>query len=436
MAREMKDSGVEWIGEIPRDWKIVRTKNKYYFHKNIVGNQADHYQRLALTLNGVIKRDKEDSSGLQPETFTDYQVLSEGELVFKLIDLKNISTSRVGYSPYVGLVSPAYIILSPKEKENSKYGEYFFLSMWQREIFNHMGDDGVRSSLNSSDLLNIAYIEMTYEEQTNIVQFLNEKCLEIDNILSKTRASIEEYKKLKQAIITQAVTKGIRGKREMKDSGIEWVGDIPKEWRVEKLRYLGVCQNGISKSSDYFGEGFPFVSYGDVYRNYQLPEYVSGLIKSTDDDRVNYSVRRGDVFFTRTSETIEEVGFSSVCLKTIENATFAGFIIRFRPNSDELLPEYSKYYFRSDMHRRFFVKEMNLVTRASLGQELLKKMPIIIPSFQEQMEIAAYLEKQCGEIDNIIMKKERYITELGNYKKSLIYEYVTGKKEVPQKYQV
>ena len=207
-------------------------------------------------------------------------------------------------------------------------------------------------------------------------------------------------------------------------------------WIVKKLRYLGGCQNGISKSSEYFGEGYPFVSYGDVYRNYQLPEMVKGLIMSTDSDRENYSVIRGDVLFTRTSETIEEVGFSCVCLKTIEHATFAGFVIRFRPNSDELLPEYSKYYFRSDMHRRFFVKEMNLVTRASLGQELLKQLPVILPPLQEQHEIANYLEQQCGELDGIIVKKEQYLTEIENYKKSLIYEYVAGKKEVPQGYEI
>lgn len=130
------------------------------------------------------------------------------------------------------------------------------------------------------------------------------------------------------------------------------------------------------------------------------------------------------------SETLDRTCAEiDVVLKTIEQAAFAGFVIDFRPAANELLPEYSKHYFRSDMHRRFFVKEMNLVTRASLGQELLKKLPVILPPVQEQLEIANYLEKKCGEIDKIIAKKEQYITESESYKSSLTYEYVTGKRK-------
>lgn len=422
MAREMKDSGVEWIGEIPKAWTIRRLR---YMCNIVTGNQDTQDNDPNGQYPFYVRSPIVEKSNKY--TFEGPAILMSGDgagagRIFHMVDGKYGCHQRV------------YSVQDIRGIDRRML--YYYMSNLFVIMIETANSKSTVDSVRLNMLQDFPVLIPSEKEQEKLSGYLSNIVPRIDNILIKTRASIEEYKKLKQAFITQAVTKGVRGKREMRDSGIEWVGDIPKEWRVEKLRYLGVCQNGISKSSDYFGEGFPFVSYGDVYRNYQLPEYVSGLIKSTDDDRVNYSVRRGDVFFTRTSETIEEVGFSSVCLKTIENATFAGFIIRFRPNGDELLPEYSKYYFRSDMHRRFFVKEMNLVTRASLGQELLKKMPIIIPSFQEQMEIAAYLEKQCGEIDNIIMKKEQYITEIENYKKSLIYEYVTGKKEVPQKYQV
>ena len=168
-------------------------------------------------------------------------------------------------------------------------------------------------------------------EQTQISNYLNTKCSEIDVMLTKTRSSIEEYKKLKQAVITQAVTKGVRGKREMKDSGVDYIGQIPAKWVLGKLRNVGDTQNGISKSSEFFGKGFPFVSYSDVYKNYSLPFAVSGLVESTPEEQERYSVKEGDIFFTRTSETIEEVGFSCVCEKDIPNATFAGFLIRVRP---------------------------------------------------------------------------------------------------------
>lgn len=433
--REMKDSGIAWIGVIPQDWEIVRTKSLYCSAKEIVGDRADDFERLALTLNGVIKRSKEDSVGLQPEKFSGYQILKKGELVFKLIDLENVATSRVGLSPYTGIVSPAYIVLSKQSRAKDlvvRYSMYHFLSMWQREIFNQMGDNGVRSSLNTKELLNIPHPFPSIYEQKRIVTFLDAQCAEIDAVLEKTRASIEECKKLKQAVITQAVTKGIRGDRPMKNSGIEWIGDIPESWEVSSVRYIGQLQNGISKGGEFFGKGFPFVSYGDVYKNYELPHSVSGLIDTTEDERAKYSVEYGDIFFTRTSETIEEVGFSCVCKRSIPNATFAGFIIRLRPfcADEKILTDYAKYYFRGEHIRAYLVKEMNLVTRASLGQTLLKGMSVIVPPKSVQKEIAEYLDDKCADIDALVAKKQQYLTEIENYKKSLIYEYVTGKKEV------
>ncbi len=427
MARKMKDSGVEWIGEIPENWEMIRAKNIFSNHKDIVGDKVDNFERLSLTLNGVFKRAKDDSKGLQSESLSTYQILREKELVFKMIDLVNVNTSRVGYSPYTGLVSPVYIIFC--NEKFTRYGYYYFYNMWQREIFNQLGNNGVRSALNASDMLNLPFPIMSEGEANRIADFLDEKVGEIDSVIAKTKETIEDYKKYKQAIITDAVTKGLNPNVEMKESKNSYLGMIPEHWTEKRLRFLGMCQNGISKSSEYFGEGYPFVSYGDVYRNYVLPDRVSGLIKSSEEDRDIYSVQYGDVFFTRTSETIEEVGFASTCLKTIDNATFAGFVIRFRPNNqEELLPEFSKYYFRSDVHRKFFVKEMNLVTRASLSQELLKKLPVLIPPIEEQRKIAEYLDEKCSEIDKLVAKKEELLKNLENYKKSFIYEYVTGKK--------
>ena len=132
---EMKDSGIKWIGEIPRHWTVGKVKNIFSATKTIVGNDVDSYQRLALTLNGVVKRSKTDDTGLQPEKFETYQILRPNELVFKLIDLQNVSTSRVGRSSYEGIVSPAYIVLHERSDHSTKYAEYFFLAMWMHQIF-------------------------------------------------------------------------------------------------------------------------------------------------------------------------------------------------------------------------------------------------------------------------------------------------------------
>lgn len=426
---EMKDSGVEWIGNIPVKWNVDKVKYHFTNYKIIPGIQSVNYKRLALTLKGVIFRDKNDGTGLQPKDFYTYQLLKKNDLVFKLIDLQNISTSRIGLAHATGLVSPAYIILKSNDIV-PEYAEKFFLMMWYRQIFNALGDAGVRSSLNVTDLLNVPFIVPSLDEQKKIARFIDIKCSEIDALHTDIEKQIETLEEYKKSIITEAVTEGLDPDVEMKDSGISYVGNIPKHWKVTNLKYLGKCQNGISKGGEYFGNGFPFVSYGDVYKNYSIPQNVDGLIMSTKTEQNIYSVKYGDVFFTRTSETIEEIGFASTCLKSIDNSVFAGFLIRFRPTSSDLIPEFSKFYFRSNIHRKFFVKEMNLVTRASLSQNLLGRLPVLLPPLCEQQMIAINLEKKCAEIDGAIEEKKEQLETLEQYKKSLIYEYVTGKKEV------
>lgn len=204
--REMKGSGVKWLPNIPLDWNIERTKFHFTNRKYVVGDKASEYERLALTLNGVIKRDKEDTDGLQPKEFGGYQILREGELVFKLIDLENVSTSRVGYSPYTGIVSPAYIILEKKKGIEPRYAEFYFLSLWMREIFNQIGDSGVRSSLNSKDLLELPIAFPSLDEQSEIVAFLDKKCAAIDFAKERHQQLINKLEEYKKSLIYNAVT--------------------------------------------------------------------------------------------------------------------------------------------------------------------------------------------------------------------------------------
>lgn len=429
MARQMKDSGIEWIGMIPEDWKVLNNKKCFILNKKIVGTDFEQNDLLSLTKKGIIKKDINDNFGKTPESYETYQYVKKGQLVMCLFDL-DMSAVFSGVSPFNGMISPAYKVYSCKENINKDYAKYWFEYCFDGRKYK-IYSKSLRYVVNADDFGNVEIILPPLSEQQIIADFLDEKVTEIDTAIEKTKATIEDYKKYKQSVITEAVTKGLNPDVEMKDSNNDYIGEIPITWKEKRLRFLGKCQNGISKSSDHFGTGYPFVSYGDVYKNYCLPENGSGLVESTESDRNTYSVQYGDVFFTRTSETIEEVGFTATCLKTIPNAVFAGFVIRFRPNNnDEILPEYSKYYFRSEIHRKFFVKEMNLVTRASLSQELLKKLPVLLPPIKEQQDIANYLDEKCIEIDNLITSKEAMIEELQTYKKSLIYEYVTGKKEV------
>ena len=424
--REMKDSGIVWIGAIPKRWQLSKIGSLYTQRNEKVSDKD--YQPLSVTMQGILPQ---LATAAKTDDGDNRKLVRVGDFA---INSRSDRRGSCGISPLDGSVSLINIILTPRTAMHPGYYNWLFHTTLFADEFYKWGH-GIVADLWTTrwqEMKSITVPVPEYAEQERIAAFLDAECAEIDAVLEKTRASIEEYKKLKQAVITQAVTKGVRGDRPMKDSGIEWIEDIPESWEVSSVRYIGQLQNGISKGGEFFGKGFPFVSYGDVYKNYELPHSISGLIDTTEDERATYSVEYGDIFFTRTSETIEEVGFSCVCKRSIPNATFAGFIIRLRPfcADEKILTDYAKYYFRGEHIRAYLVKEMNLVTRASLGQTLLKGMSVIVPPKSVQKEIAEYLDDKCADIDALVAKKQQYLTEIENYKKSLIYEYATGKKEV------
>ncbi|WP_156066878.1 restriction endonuclease subunit S [Faecalibacterium prausnitzii] len=429
MARKMKDSGIEWIGEIPEGWEVSQLKYVTRW-KSEKGCPDAPVLSLYRDFGVVPKDSRDDNHNVTSLDTSNYKVVDIGDLV---INKMKAWQGSMAVSDYRGIVSPAYHVCSiTSNKVNKRYLHHLLRNPAYLPEYARLST-GMRIGqwdLGFDDFKNIPFLIPPLDEQAKIADYLDNGCASLDAMLSKTRSSIEEYKKLKQAVITQAVTKGVRGEREMKDSKIDYIGQIPDEWVLCKLRNIGDAQNGISKSSDFFGKGTPFVSYSDVYKNYSLPFSVSGLVESTPAEQERYSVKEGDIFFTRTSETIEEVGYSCVCEKDIPHATFAGFLIRVRPFSDKLYTPYAKYYFRSSHLRFYLVKEMNLVTRASLGQSLLKSMPVLLPPLEEQKEVVDYLDAKCAEIDGLIAKKEQLVKELESYKKSLIYEVVTGKREV------
>ncbi|MBO1288598.1 restriction endonuclease subunit S [Faecalibacterium sp. Marseille-Q3530] len=431
MARKMKDSGIEWIGEIPEGW----TKNKVIRLFDTIGSGTTPKNITSdfPVVNWIQSGDITGSfmpackNVISANLLSQYSALRVYPAPFIIIAMYGASVGNASISLIDGCVNQACCVLSSPSC-NLHYAFYVIKSAQSYLVRKAVG--GGQPNISQETIKQLWLPLPPLSTQDIIVRNLDATCSKIDDLLTSVHSSIEDYKKLKQAVITQAVTKGVRGEREMKDSGVDYIGQIPSEWFLGKLRNVGDTQNGISKSSEFFGKGFPFVSYSDVYKNYSLSSTVSGLVDSTPEEQKRYSVKKGDIFFTRTSETIEEVGFSCVCEKDIPNATFAGFLIRVRPFSDKLYTPYAKYYFRSSHLRFYLVKEMNLVTRASLGQSLLKSMPVLLPPLEEQKEVADYLDAKCAEIDGLIAKKEQLVKELESYKKSLIYEVVTGKREV------
>jgi len=430
--REMKDSNIPFCKQIPSVWSEIPNRYLFFNHSVKVGHDFLSFQLLSLTTSGVKLKDINEKSGKLPDSYENYQTVEPGDMIFCLFDL-DCSAVFSGLSSYAGMITSAYDVY----RVNPSYALERFIDYWFQFVFSQrhykMFSKTIRYTVTSDTFKSIYTPIPPLKEQKKIADFLDDKTTSISTLIANNEAQIEALKRYKQSLITETVTRGLDPDAPMKDSGVDWIGQIPESWSVQRVRDIGWTQNGISKKGDFFGSGFPFVSYGDVYRNYELPFSVSGQIESDAKERESYSVQAGDIFFTRTSETIDEVGFSCVCKKTIPEAVFAGFLIRLRPYKAEsvILSDYAKYYFRSGHIRQYLTKEMNLVTRASLAQGLLKAMNVLIPPKKEQEAIAAFLDNKTAKIDALISLKQSKIEKLTQYRQSLIYEYVTGKKEAP-----
>lgn len=427
-----KDSGLHWLGVIPDNWKII--KNKFLFNEiNLRSFKSEHELLSVSQYTGVTKKSEriEVNEFLTNSNSLDgYKVVSKGDLVSNIMLAWNGS---LGVSSYDGIVSPAYAVYRLVNNCCKEYFHYLLRTDLYKAEYKRQSTGVIESRLRlyTENFYAISSILPPLKDQQIISNFLKLKEMQIDQAIAIKEQQIALLNERKQIVIQQAVTKGLDPNVKMKDSGLEWIGKIPEHWQLSKLRYLGVTQNGISAGSEYFGSGYPFVSYGDVYKNRQLPLVVDGLAKSSIADQKNYSVLEGDVFFTRTSETVDEIGFASICYQTIEKATFAGFLIRFRPtNANYITKEFSKYYFNAQMMRTYFVKEMNLVIRASLSQELLKNLIVLLPSIDEQKAIASYLDRQMDAINELIGLQMSAIQKLKEYKTTLINDAVTGKIKV------
>lgn len=420
MIREMKDSSVEWIGEIPEDWDIERCKYNFAYHKDIAGMDSINYERLALTMRGVIKRAKEDTDGLQPESFDGYQIANEGDLIFKLIDLAGKSTSRVGLSPYTGLVSPAYILLHANDKKMSKeYAQYFFLSMWYRLIFNQIGNGGIRSSLNATDLLEVPITTPKLTEQTQIVHFLDRKCTAIDTAIEKTKKSIVKLEEYKKAVITKAVTKGIDPNAKMKDSGVEWCPQIPEHWSVVNPKAL------FSQRTERILPGDKQLTasqeHGIIYQDEYTKATGSRVVAVIRDFSILKHVEPNDFVISMRS-------FQGGLEYSEKRGCISSAYVMLIPNTKYVYPPFYRWFFKSSKYINALQSTSNFVRDGqAMRYSHFIQIPLFVIPLTEQKQIANYLESKVNAIMALIQKKQMAITKWEEYKKSLIYYAVTGK---------
>lgn len=425
MNRALTDSGIEWLGRIPQDWKVLPLK-RVLNEKNELNKELKETFLLSLTIqDGVIPYSEKTGGGNKAkEDISKYKIVKENDIV---INSMNVVVGAAGISNYNGLVSPVYYVFDGIKGNSTRYYKYLFLNQtFENHLFG-LGngilvkineDNGkmntIRKKIPIEKLNNECIPVPQIEEQEKIANYLDNKCKLIDETIENNKKEIELLEEYKSEYLQYKFN------------------SILKDCNIVKLKYLGNFQNGISAGAEKFGHGDgTFINYGDVYNYDVIPNNPNGVVSLTDKEKKIYSLKRGDILFTRTSETIEEVGMSSVCIKDYPDSAFSGFVIRFRPyNAKNMIPEFYKYYFKLKKHRDYFAREMNLVTRASLSQGLLGNIKTIVPSIELQRKTVIELDRTVGSLDKVVEYRKKIIEKLEEYKKSLIYEVVTGKVEV------
>ncbi|GEN36603.1 restriction endonuclease subunit S [Aneurinibacillus danicus] len=411
-----KESGIEWIGKIPKHWEVK--KGKYIFKnvKRICGIEHEKYERLALTMKGVIKRSKDDSEGLQPKEFETYQILKKNELVFKLIDLENIKTSRVGYSEYEGIVSPVYIILQ-NDKQNNKFFYYFYLHLYYNNVFNILGG-GVRSNLTARELLNNYVVVPPIHEQREIVNFLDEKVKQINNMLLIKEKQIELLNSAKQSLIDNVILQGLNSNIKLKDSPIKWMKKIPYHWEVKRAKY-------------YFYEVDERSSTGE--EELLSVSHITGVTPRSEkninmflaESYIGYKLcSPNDIVCNIMWAWAGGIGVSKH--HGIVSSSYGVYRLR---NTELFIPSYLDYLLRTKAYiAEYTVRSKGIhSSRLRLYSDNFFDIPIICPPLHEQKEIVIYLRSEIDKIENYIRTIESQIALIQDYKKKLITEAVMGR---------
>ena len=422
----MKDSGIAWIGAIPNHWKVSKIKQVIRW-KSVKGQPDLPVLSLYRDYGVIPKGSRDDNHNVTSLDTSAYKVVECGNLV---INKMKAWQGSLAVSEYNGIVSPAYHICQITSKNIcKKYLHYLLRDASYLPEYMRLST-GLRVGqwdLSFDDFKNIPFLLPPLAEQERIAAFLDAECAEIDAVLEKTRASIEEYKKLKQAVITQAVTKGVRGDRPMKNSGIEWIGDIPAEWKVNLIKNVATTGSGGTPKS-----GNPSLYDGDInwICSYDLKERPitksERRLTQLGADSIAGNVQlKGSVLVAMYggSGTIGNSGILECEAKTNQAICSIKF-------NNGYITDYFGFYYILSIRKYWMIFAVGTRKDPNISQDIVRKMPCILPPIAEQEEIVAYCNKTCDQLDTLITKKQQYLTEIENYKKSLIYEYVTGKKEV------
>lgn len=428
--REMKDSGIDWINNTPATWEIKRIK-AVLVERNESNNPVKTDFILSLTNDrGVIPyADKGEIGNKSKDDLSGYKLAYPNDIV---LNSMNVFIGSVALSIYYGCVSPVYYMLYTRyKKDNIKYYNYLFQTQELQKKLHGYGNGimDIRMRIQMSKLNTVMIPIPPSEEQHKIADYLDKKCSKIDAIIKKQQTVIEELKAYKLSVITEAVTKGLNPDVKMKDSGIKWVDSIPSKWENRKMLSILSMRvvDGPHESPELFDEGIPYISATAVVNGKIDFSLMRGYISSEycDECDKRYKPKQGDILVIKLGASTGKVAM----VETNDRFNIWVPLAAVRCN-EEAFPRFVYYAFQSD----YFLRQMELSwtfgTQQTLGVKTIEQLRILLPPISEQGEISTYLDIKCSAIDNVIAHKEAIIEKLTSYKKSLIYEVVTGKKEI------
>lgn len=431
--KKYKDSEIEWLGDIPEHWEVKRNK-QIFFELSDLKTTGKEMLLTVSHLTGVTPRSEKNVNMFMAESMEGYKRVREGDLI---INTMWAWMGALGISNYNGICSPAYNIYRQQKKVNSnpKYFGYLFstrnfvLEMTRRS----KGIVESRLRLYPRDFYGIEICFPSELEQTQIANYLDTKTQAIDKKTELLKQKIDKYKELRKSLINQTITKGLNPSIEFKESGIEWVGKIPKHWEVKRLKELGeISTSSVNKKIEENESLVKIVNYTDVYNNVEKElrnrdDYM--VVSAKPNQLLEKKLKKGDVLFTPSSETVEDIGVSSVVMEDLIKTLYSYHVLRLR-FSLSVNDSFKKYMFNNDFVQYYFSKSAKGTTRKILGLNDFKNLIIVLPSDDEQKEIAKYLDTKTNLIDSIIANIENQIAGLTELRKTLINDVVTGKLKV------
>ena len=424
MLKIMKDSGTIWLGLIPEHWTLSKISNVYELRMQKVSDRNS--PPLSVTMNGIVPQLE---SVAKTNAHDDRKLVKKGDFV---INSRSDRRGSCGVSDYEGSVSLINTVMKPRDKMNPKYYNWLFHTVQFADEFYKWGH-GIVDDLWTTNWKDMKHIDIPLpplKEQIEIADFLDKKCNEIDSLADNIQSQITTLEECKKSIISETVTKGLNPNVDMKNSGIEGVKEIPSHWQVKRAKYI--CKslfkgNGITKDDIKNDGDICCIRYGEIYSKYNGA--VTAPTTSTNVSLVSSPkyIKKGDLLFAGTGELIEEIGKNIVYMGNAP-CLAGGDIIIMRHSQNPIFLNYTMNSVLTQIQKSKGKAKLKVVHISATD---IGNLFVAIPPLEEQQQIADYLDSKCSEIYAIIQTKKEQLEVLAEYKKSLIYEYVTGKKEVP-----